>query len=130
MKIFSVKKILLGLVAFCFAASPALPVFATDGAPAGGTDIMGVLGSMWPILIIIVLFYFMLFRPQQKKEKAQRLMLSELKVGDNVVTIGGVCGKITSIKDDMITVETGADKVKIKFKRFAVKDVDKLENAE
>jgi preprotein translocase subunit YajC len=74
-------------------------------------------------LILLVVFYFLLIAPQRKKEKQIREMRAGLKEGDEVVTIGGVMGKITSIKDDVITVEVGADKVKLKFARWAIGNV-------
>lgn len=126
------KKVFLVLLVFCFVVGGMLPVMATGdaGEAAQGQDMLSSFMGMWPIIIILVLFYFMLFRPQQKKEKAHRLMLSELKVGNEVVTIGGICGRVTNINDDVLTIETGADKVKIKLQRFAVKDVIKSEKSE
>ncbi|HOB19702.1 MAG TPA: preprotein translocase subunit YajC [Candidatus Atribacteria bacterium] len=78
-----------------------------------------------PFIIIIVVFYFMLIRPQRKKEKETKEMLASLKVGDNVTTIGGICGKITAIRDDVVTIEVGNDKVKLVFERWAIRDVDR-----
>lgn len=58
--------------------------------------------------IIIVVFYFILIRPQKKKEKALKDMISQLKVGDEVASIGGIHGKITKIKDNLFVLETGS----------------------
>ena len=78
-----------------------------------------------PFILVIVVFYFMLIRPQQKRDKAHRQLLSELAVGDSVVSVGGITGKVVTIKDDFVTIETGADKTKIKLQRWAVKEVEK-----
>lgn len=76
------------------------------------------------IILTFVLFYFVLIRPQKKKEKQDQAMLNALRVGDNVVTIGGICGRIVSIKDEHIVIETGADRVKLNFEKWAVRSVE------
>jgi len=81
--------------------------------------------SLLPFVLLIVVFYFMIIRPQRKKEKETREMLASLKVGDNVTTIGGICGKIVRIRDDIITIEVGPDKVKLVLERWAIRSVDK-----
>lgn len=86
--------------------------------------------NMLPFIIMIVAFYFFLIRPQKKREKETKDMLDSLKTGDNITTIGGICGKIVSIKDDIITVEVGVDKVKLVFERWAVRNVDVPESAD
>ena len=77
------------------------------------------------LLLVVVVFYFMLIRPQQKRDKAHKQMLSELAVGDDIVTIGGICGKVVCIKEDFVTIETGADKTKLKMQRGSIRDVEK-----
>lgn len=81
-----------------------------------------------PILMLVIFFavmYFLMIRPQKKREKLTREMLAGLIVGDKIVTIGGVVGKIVQIKDDDIVVETGgaAGKCCIKFQRSSVREV-------
>ena len=71
-------------------------------------------------VVIIAVFYFMLIRPESKRKKDAAKMRRELIVGDEITTIGGIVGKIVSIKDDTITLETGADKSRIKVKSWAV----------
>jgi preprotein translocase subunit YajC len=83
--------------------------------------------GLMPILLLVVMlvvFYFMLIRPQQKKDKAVKKMLSELKVGDRITTIGGIYGRIISIRDDILTIEIGADKTKMVIARWAVRSLD------
>ena len=83
-----------------------------------------MLMSLGWIALTFILFYFVLIRPQKKREKEEKAMLKALKVGDNVVTIGGITGKIVSIKDDILVIETGADRVKLNFQRWAIRSVE------
>lgn len=84
---------------------------------------MGQYGMIIYFVVIIAVFYFLLIRPQKKQEKKTREMLAALKVGDEVLSIGGIKGKIRKIKDDYIVIETGADKTPIEFERNAIKGV-------
>ena len=81
-------------------------------------------------VIFILIFYFLIIRPQRKREKNIREMRGNLKVGDNIVTIGGIYGKILKIQDDILTIETGSDKVKIKVAKWAIANLVNTENAE
>jgi len=94
-----------------------------EGQPVDG--ITAIIGSLLPFAVMIAVFYFLIIRPQRKREKENRKMLESLKVGDNVTTIGGICGKIVAIRDDILTVEVGTDKVKLVFERWAIRSVDK-----
>ena len=76
--------------------------------------------SIIMLVLIFVVFYFLLIRPENKKKKAVESMRSALKVGDRVTTIGGIIGEICHIKDDNIVLETGADRVRIEFARWAI----------
>lgn len=76
----------------------------------------------FPILLLVI-FYFLLIAPQRKKEKRIKEMRESLRVGDEIVTIGGVVGKVTTIKEDVLTMEVGADKTKLKFMRWGVASV-------
>ena len=87
---------------------------------AEGTDITSLLGSILPFLAIIVIFYFLLIRPESKRKKEMKKMLSELMVGDEVTTIGGIMGRVVNLKEDEVTIETGADKVRIVFLRSSI----------
>ena len=90
--------------------------YAQDAAPQGG--LMGFL----PLILIFVVFYFMLIRPQMKRAKEHRRMVSELSKGDEVVTNGGLLGKITGISDSFVILQV-ADDVTIKLQRHAVASV-------
>jgi len=76
-------------------------------------------GSLFLLLGIVIIFYFFMIRPQQKKQKDQKKFVEQIKKGDNVVTVGGIHGKITNIEGDTITleVERGA---RIKFDKSSV----------
>ncbi len=85
--------------------------------------------SFLPIILIFVIFYFIAIRPQRKKEKETRAMIDALKVGDKVVTIGGICGKISKIKDNYVILETGNvgtpdEKSFVKMERNSIKSVE------
>lgn len=85
--------------------------------------------SLLPMILIFVLLYWIMIRPQKKQQKAQQAMRAALKVGDKVVTIGGICGKVAKIKDDYVWIESsmpGApdDKSFVKFKRSAIESVE------
>ncbi len=72
------------------------------------------------IVLLFAVFYFFLIRPENKKKKQLQQMRSSLQVGDQITTIGGMVGKVVSIKDDMITFETGEDRVRIQIMRWAI----------
>ena len=79
-----------------------------------------------PLILIFVIFYFMLIRPQRKKDKEAKKMLESLKVGDRICTIGGIYGTIVRIKDDVLTIEVGEQKTQLVFARWAVRNVEQL----
>ena len=85
------------------------------GASEGGQAAGGLAGFL-PIIILFAIFYFLLIRPQQKKAKEHREMISNLKKGNRIITSGGIYGTITSIDDNSIGLEI-AEKVKIKIAR-------------
>jgi preprotein translocase subunit YajC len=81
-----------------------------------------------PLIIIFAIFYFLVIRPQQNREKDRKRMLSKVKVGDDIITIGGIYGRILNIKEDVVTLDMG-NKLKIKVNRSAIGNVlDKTES--
>ena len=102
--------------------------FALTGcvaAPAGGTDADAAVGmasysGIIMIVVMIAVFYFFLIRPEQKKKKKAEEMRSSLGVGDKITTIGGMVGKIVNISGDLITFETGEDRVRIQVTKWAI----------
>ena len=107
----------------------------TDAA-AAGTEVAQEMSAgaqfiywaiqLLPMILIFVVFWFFLIRPQRKKDKEAQDMLNSLKVGDRVCTIGGIYGTIVRIKDDVLTVEVGEAKTPMVFARWAIKNIDTL----
>ena len=78
------------------------------------------------LALMLVLLYFLIYRPQKKQEKKDAAMRAALEIGDQVTTIGGIVGRVVAIKDDTFVLETGADRVKIRFIKNAISSVEKL----
>ena len=78
-----------------------------------------------PLIILVAVMYFLMIRPQRKKDKAINDMRRGLTVGDEIVTIGGIVGKIVKTKDETIVIQVGADKIKMEMMRWAVSSVTK-----
>ena len=99
--------------------------------PTGGGDL---LTSLFPILMLVVMFvamYFLTIRPQKKAEKEANDMRNNLQVGDEVTTIGGIIGRIVSIKDETCVIETTKNGTKIRLLKSAIRNVDaKAEDAQ
>lgn len=99
--------------------------FVALSAQAGGQT-----GSIWtmivPFGIMILVMYFLMIRPQNKKKKAEEKMRKELQVGDEITTIGGLIGKVVSIKEESesLIIETGSDRSRIRIKKWAVASCD------
>ncbi|MFC1857704.1 preprotein translocase subunit YajC [Thermodesulfobacteriota bacterium] len=88
------------------------------GLPGGQGAQGGLFGSpLFPLILMFVIFYFLLIRPQQKRQKEHREMLNNLKKGDSIITGGGIHGRITGVKGDTILVVEIADKVRVKVNR-------------
>lgn len=86
-----------------------------EGNAAGGSASM--------IIMMVVLFaamYFFTIRPQKKQQKKEQEIRESTQIGDEITTIGGICGKVVSVKDDSIVIETGSDRNKIKFMKYAI----------
>lgn len=95
-------------------------------APTTGEVVAGLVTSLLPMVLIFVVFYFFLIRPQQKKDKAVKKMLSELKTGDRICTIGGIYGTISAIRDDSITLTVGNQNMTMVVARWAIRSVEEL----
>ena len=94
---------------------PVAVAYAAEGGKSQGNPIM----SMAPLVLLFVVFYFLLIRPQQKKSKDHKEMLSKVEKGDNAVTNGGLYGRVTAVSDDTLTLEI-ADNVRVKVARQAI----------
>ena len=99
---------------------------ATDGAVQEISPVASLISMLLPMVLIFVVFYFFLIRPQKKKDKQVKDMLNNLKVTDRICTIGGIYGTIVRIKDDVLTIEVGEQKTQMVFARWAVRNVEQL----
>ena len=87
----------------------------------GAGEYLTMIANFAPIVILIVLFYFLLIRPQRKRDKAERDMRNSIEVGDEISTIGGFIGRVVNIKDDVLIIETSNDRTKLKIYRWAIR---------
>ena len=85
-----------------------------------GSGLFGIFG----FVLVIAVFYFFFIRPQKKQEREANAMRDALQIGDEVTTIGGIIGRIVSIKDETVVIETSRDRTKIRFLRSAIRNVD------
>ena len=91
---------------------------ATTGATEAGP--MGGASTIIMLLVMVAIFYFMLIRPENKRKKEAEQMRFSLQVGDMITTIGGIVGKVVSVKDEKFVIETGADQVRIELAKWAL----------
>ena len=97
--------------------------FAQTAAPAaGGTDMLSSLGSMLPLVLMFVVLYFVMIRPQMKRQKEARAMIEALAKGDEIATAGGLLGRVTKLGDGMLSLEI-ANGVEVQVQRSAVVQV-------
>lgn len=87
---------------------------------AAATDTASMLATFIPLILMIVVFYFLLIRPQKKIDKEVQKMRENIEIADEIVTIGGIIGRIVSIKDDTIVIETAGDRSKIRLARWSI----------
>ena len=85
---------------------------------------MALITSLLPFALLIGVFYFLMIRPQKKQEKEIAAMRDSIKIGDEISTNGGLIGRVVKVKDDIITIETGSDKTKLKIFKWAVRAVE------
>jgi len=104
----------MDLIFLTAAAQPAASGDPGAEAPSAAASLLGMLG---PILIMLVLFYLLLFRPESKRKKQTKAMLESLQIADEVVTAGGIIGRIVDVKPDTDTVvlETGGNRTRIRI---------------
>ena len=92
-------------------------------------DIQQILQTSWPILLMVVIFYFLLWRPQKKQQKERASLLGSLKKGQKIVTIGGIYGEVVELDDEKVKVQV-SEKVELTFARTAVANVLSKKNKE
>ena len=98
--------------------------FLLEGTNPTGSSWQELVPTVVMLVLVVVFFYFFMVRPQKKKEKEEAQMRDNLEIGDEITTIGGIIGKIVSIKDETFVLETTKDKTKIRFLKGAVRTVD------
>lgn len=85
--------------------------------------------SIGLIVVMILIMYFLMIRPQRKRQKEEQQMRNNLRVGDEITTIGGICGRVLQIKEDSLVIETGADRSKMTIKKWAIQSCDTVHDA-
>ena len=95
-------------------------VMALDKMPAL-SDYGAIIAQFLPFVVLIVVFYFFLIRPQRKRDKQERDMRNSIEIGDEISTIGGFIGRVVSIKDDVLVIESSSDRTKLKIYRSAIR---------
>lgn len=100
---------------------------AAGDASAAAAGASGLISWIFPILLIVI-FIFLIIVPNKRREKKFQEMMSALKVGDQIKTIGGFYGKIVSVKEDLVTMECGPDKTKLVISKSAIASVESFEN--
>jgi preprotein translocase subunit YajC len=113
-------------------AAAVMCVLFSGCAPAsdtsGSTNTAGSTASMLVMMVVmIVAFYFLLIRPERKRKKKLDEMRKSMSVGDKITTIGGMVGKIVEVKDDLITFETGEDRVRIQITKWGVSSTENFD---
>jgi preprotein translocase subunit YajC len=101
----------------------------TDAAAVGEQEVNPVaalLTTFLPLILMFVLFWFLMIRPQRKKDKQVKEMLNNLKAGDRVCTIGGIYGTIVGIKDDTVTLSVGRDNTNMVIARWGIRSVEEV----
>ena len=105
-------------------------MYLTEGTTPAGGGVLGILGTVIPLVLVIVVFYFFILKPQKKQETEAKNMRDNLQVGDEITTTGGIIGKVVSIKEETMVIETTRDATKIRLLKSAVARVDvKAEDA-
>lgn len=97
-----------------------ITLMAGAGGAAGGA---GAAGGSSMIIMMVALFgimYFMMIRPQKKKQKEEQAMRENVQIGDEITTIGGIVGRVVTVKEDSLVIETGADRNKMKIMKWAI----------
>ena len=99
--------------------NPILLQMAAGGAAASGQK-GGSTSYIILMVVLLAVMYFMMIRPQKKRQKEEQEMRSSLEIGDEIITIGGIVGKVVTIREEDLVIETGADRTKMKIQRWAV----------
>ena len=108
--------------------------FAEQAASAGAAQqpaeinpVVSILFTFGPLILVFVIFWFAMIRPQRKKDKQVKEMLNNLKAGDRICTIGGIYGTITGIQDDTVKLAVGRDNKEMVVARWAIRSVEEVQ---
>ncbi len=123
------QSLLLGTAVFLLSGFVSFAVNAQDAAPAATAKGPSTLEALLPFVAMIGIFYFLIIRPQSQRQKAQQKLLSELKRGDDVITTGGILGRIEGLTEQYVTLEI-ADGVRIKMLRSQIAGSQKAQLAQ
>ena len=113
-------------ISYALAEEGAAGAAADAAQQAEVNPIVSLLFTFAPLILIFVVFWFMMIRPQRKKDKQVKEMLNNLKAGDRICTIGGIYGTITGIKDDTVTLSVGKDNLSMVIARWGIRSVEEL----
>ena len=97
---------------------------AEAGADAGAGGFGSMISMVVMIVVLIAVFYFFLYRPQKKQERETTEMRNSIELGDVISTVGGIVGVVVRIKDEMLLIETGADRTRLQVMKWAVRGVE------
>ena len=92
----------------------------TSSPDAGGNTVVTLLTTLLPIVLMVVIFYFLLIRPEKKRSQKMRDMINNLQVADEVVTTGGIIGRVLSVKEDTVLIETGSDRTRLRVLKTSI----------
>ena len=120
------KYALMNLLADAAATTAPTDAAAATETMSTGATIIYYAVQFVPLILIFVVFYFLLIRPQRKKDKKVKEMLASIKVGDRICTIGGIYGTIMNIKDDTITLAVGGQRTEMVVARWAIRNVEEV----
>ena len=117
---------LLGIASALAEEAGAVDPAAATEELSGAAMVVSVIGSLLPMILIFVVFYFLMIRPQRKKDKQVKEMLNNLKKDDRICTIGGIYGTIVGLKDDTVTLAVGKDNLSMVVARWAIRSVEEI----
>ncbi|MBR0266782.1 MAG: preprotein translocase subunit YajC [Clostridia bacterium] len=108
-------------------AAAAAPTAAATAAAQEVSPVVSLLFTFGPLVLVFVIFWFMMIRPQRKKDKQVKEMLNNLKAGDRICTIGGIYGTITGVQDDTVKLSVGRDNTAMVVARWAIRSVEEVQ---
>ncbi len=117
---------------FALASSVAATASGTSSDVTGvqPNGLVAMLVQFLPLILVFVVFYFLMIRPQQKKEKETQKMRQSLEVGDEIITVGGIIGRVVVLKEDNVVIETGSDRSKMRIARWAIQANNTVHDAQ